>query len=44
MKLTQLAAYRVVERGLDYYLDDKVSDIMQTGASEYQARVLGSGK
>ena len=44
MKLTELAAYRVVERGLDYYLDDNVSDIMQTGASEYQARVLGSGK
>lgn len=44
MKLTSLAAYRVVERGLDYYLDDNVSDVMQTGASEYQARVLGSGK
>lgn len=44
MKLTELAAYRVVERGLDYYLDDNVSDIMQTGASEFQARVLGSGK
>ena len=44
MKLTELAAYRVVERGLDYYIDDNVSDIMQTGASEFQARVLGSGK
>ena len=44
MKLTDLAAFRVVERGLDYYLNDNVSDVMQTGVSEYQANVIGSGK
>ncbi|MBR0343392.1 MAG: hypothetical protein IJH64_14305 [Oscillospiraceae bacterium] len=44
MKLTELAAYRVVERGLDYYLNGNVSDIMQTGSSEFQASVLGNGE
>lgn len=42
MKLTELAAYRVVERGLDYYLNDAVSDVMQTGTSEFEGKVIGS--
>lgn len=44
MKLTELAAYRVVERGLDYYLNDAVSDVMQTGTSEFEGKVIGSGE
>ena len=41
MKLTELAAYRVVERGLDYYLNDAVSDVMKTGTSEFEGKVIG---
>ena len=41
MKLTELAAYRVVERGLDYYLNDAVSDVMKTGTSVFEGKVIG---